>query len=125
MAVVCDFDTMFADAARRNPKNGPVQITTANDATETFHFQAGGRKSNQQAVLVLNVRDNSEGATVLINDRSIGQIERSFGVDDRTWQTQSIVFPESILGGSNRLRFEVRSGDIEIKDMVLWFHQDA
>ena len=90
-----------------------------------FHFQAGGRKSNQQAILVLNVRSNSEGATVLINDQSIGQIERSFGVDERTWQTQSIVFLESRLGGSNRLRFEVRSGDVVVKDMVVWFHQDA
>ncbi|MCG8348748.1 MAG: hypothetical protein MI924_13340 [Chloroflexales bacterium] len=89
------------------------------------HWVRYAQATLDDVICVLNVRSNSEGATVLINDQSIGQIERSFGVNERTWQTQSIVFPESRLGGSNRLRFEVRSGDVVVKDMVVWFHQDA
>ena len=124
MPEVCDFSTMFADERLRVQKDGPVRITTSSDAAEIFHFQAGGRASNQ-AVLVLNVRDNSERVMVRVNDRGIGDIEPTFGVDSRTWQTQSIVFSANVLSSRNKLRFEVRSGDIEVKDIVCWFHQSA
>ena len=126
MPEVCDFGTMFSDANLRREKNGPLRITNNNDSSEIFHFQAGGRERNQ-AVLTLNIRDNTELISVLINNSFIGRIERAFGLNEGVWQSQTIIFPARLLNRRNQLRFELATpnGDFWVKDIVCWFHQDA
>lgn len=137
MPVLCDFTLIQGD--------GPVTIGDGLPVWEKT-FNTGGRRSDQPALLIFNVRGltrTNDSVNVKVNNTVVGQIHPYGGLttaqkDDtaKYWYTQLIAMNGTELkDGNNEIQIEAvgfpestptnKFDDFNLKDVVCFFHQSA
>ena len=106
-------------------------------ATWTETFNTGGRRSDESAFLLFNIRGLRSANTdvgVKVNDILVGHIARYAQTTEQelqNWYTQMIAVSGSTLrNGDNEIKIEGVPAnnlldDFEVKNMVCFFHQSS
>jgi hypothetical protein len=131
MTMLADFTTIIGDTPVSVPVVAPGAEFQLGDAFDTGDRVAGGNeKGNNGALLMFSVRNMSGTAQVTLNDSDdvVGTIAPS-PAQLNIWSTQIIAMAGSRLSGasgnSNRIRLRNVTDAFQIRDLVVFFHQNS